>query len=158
MNCTQSLVESTCGCLLIRASDILHRITRAWPTVNPYDNVQSRPQSTSWIPSHPTDLIKMVNVPHKSRPMGWAQVIMLAIIWGVHKKSFTNFKTSKLITELLFHVESEFTCYLNDSQKLCKELGLQEWKVQWPSELLKLKQAPADWATHFTPLFHPAFI
>lgn len=48
---------------------------------------------------------------------------MLAIIWGVPEKSLANFKTSKLITELLFHAESEFTRYLNDSQKLRKEKG-----------------------------------
>lgn len=63
MNCTQLLVKSMCGCLLIRAPDILHRITRAWATVNPKDNVQSEPQSTGWIPSHPTDPIDKVYVP-----------------------------------------------------------------------------------------------
>lgn len=52
-----------CGCLLIGAPDILHRITRAWATVNPKDNVQSGPQSTGWIPSHLSDLIDIVNVP-----------------------------------------------------------------------------------------------
>lgn len=83
---------------------------------------------------------------------------MLAIIWGVQEKSLSNFKSSKLITDVLFQVESEFSCFLNGSQKLCKEVGLQDWKVQQPSEFLQTKQATADWATHLATLSHPAFI
>lgn len=66
--------------------------------------------------------------------MGWAPAIMLAIIQGVQEKSLTNFKTSKLIMVVLFHVESEFSCYLNDSEKLHNDVGLHDWRVQRPSE------------------------
>lgn len=41
--------------------DIL-RITRAWETVNPKDNIQSGPQATGGMTSHPTELNDIANI------------------------------------------------------------------------------------------------
>lgn len=124
MNCTWSLGKPMCGCLIIRAQTYCIALQELGKPLIP--KTMYKVDHSLLAGSFPVPQTWSTLLMSPSSPAVWA--VLQPLHWqlseGCSRKPLPTWRHQNWLESCSFHVESEFSCYLKDSQKLCK-------KVDW---------------------------